>query len=74
MISSILRLKLYVEAYGLSEMRIAAGVWMGLVMVGLILILARILLDKSNKWLVMANLTALALTLYAACRGSIFRR
>src|SRR5262249_48111002 len=63
-ISSILRLKLYVEAYGLSEMRIAAGVWMGLVAVGLLLIVARIVLDRTNRWLVMANLTALMLTLW----------
>lgn len=63
-ISSILRLKLYVEAYGLSELRIAAGVWMGLVAVGLVLIVAKIALDCSNRWLVMANLTALMLTLW----------
>ena len=63
-VSAILRLKLYLDVYMLTELRIAAGIWMGLVMVGLILILARILFDKSNKWLVTANLTALALTLY----------
>ena len=63
-VSAILRLKLYLDVYMLTEFRIAAGIWMGLVMVGLILILARILFDKSNKWLVMTNLTALALTLY----------
>jgi hypothetical protein len=64
-ISSILRLKLYVEAYGLSEMRIAAGIWMGLVASGLLLIVAKIAWDKSNRWLVMANSTALMLTLWA---------
>ena len=63
-ISSILRLKLYVEAYGLSEMRTAAGIWMGLVAVGLVLIVAKIALDRTNRWLVMANLTALMLTLW----------
>ena len=63
-ISAMLRLKLYVEAYMLSEMRIAAGIWMALVAIGLVLIVARIALDKSNKWLVMSNLTALTLTLY----------
>lgn len=62
--SAMLRLKLYVEAYMLSELRIAAGVWMALVAIGLILIVARIALDKSNKWLVMSNLTALILTLF----------
>jgi len=64
-ISSIMRLKLYVEAYGLSEMRIAAGIWMALVACGLLLIVARIVWDRSNRWLVMANTTALMLTLWA---------
>ena len=63
-VSSILRLKLYVEAYGLTEMRIAAGVWMALVAVGLLLIVAKIVGDRTNRWLVMANLTALMLTLW----------
>jgi hypothetical protein len=64
-ISAILRLKLYVETYMLSELRIAAGIWMALVAVGLLLILARIIFARSNKWLVTANLTSLSLTLFA---------
>ena len=63
-ISAMLRLKLYVEAYMLSEWRIAAGIWMALGAIGLILILACIVLDRSNKWLVMTNVTALVVTLY----------
>jgi hypothetical protein len=63
-ISSILRLDLYVETYGLTEMRIAAGVWMALVAVGLVLIVAKIVLGRTNRWLVMANLAALMLTLW----------
>jgi hypothetical protein len=63
-ISALLRLKLYVETYMLSELRIAAAVWMALVAIGLLLIMARIIFGKSNKWLVMTNLTALALMLY----------
>lgn len=65
-ISSLLRLKLYVEEFHLSEMRVAAGVWMILVAVGLALIIARIALGKSNKWLVMCNLAALSVTFWAA--------
>jgi hypothetical protein len=65
-ISSLLRLKLYVEEFHLSEMRVAAGVWMILVAIGLVLIIARIALDKSNKWLVMCNLAALSLTFWLA--------
>lgn len=63
-VSSILRLDLYVEVYSLTELRVAAGIWMGLVAVGLALILLRILLRRSNEWLIATNLTALAATLY----------
>ena len=63
-VSSILRLDLYVEVYSLTGLRLAAGIWMGLVAAGLMLILARIALRRSNKWLVAMNLGALAATLY----------
>lgn len=63
-VSSILRLDLYVETYMLTELRVAAGIWMGLVAIGLLLILARIALRKSNKWLIATNLLTLGLTLY----------
>jgi hypothetical protein len=65
-ISSLLRLKLYVEEFQLSELRIAAGVWMVLVAIGLALIIARIALGRSNKWLVMCNLAALSVTFWLA--------
>ncbi len=63
-ISSLLRLKLYVEEFHLSEMRVAAGIWMVLVAIGLALIIARIALNRSNKWLVMCNFVALSLTFW----------
>ncbi len=63
-VSSILRLELYVEAYALTYLRVAAFVWMGLVAAGLVLIVARIVFDLSTGWLVGANLAALVLTLY----------
>ncbi|RNJ44269.1 hypothetical protein B5V01_29800 [Mesorhizobium erdmanii] len=66
-ISSILRLDLYVGIYALTYWRIAAFVWMGLVAAGLALIVARIALGKSNEWLSSANLLTLSLTLYACC-------
>lgn len=66
-ISSILRLDLYIGIYALTYWRVAAFVWMGLVAVGLALIIARIALEKSNKWLFCANLSALSATLYACC-------
>ncbi len=66
-ISSILRLDLYIGIYALTYWRIAAFVWMGLVASGLALIIARIALRKSNEWLSSANLLTLSLTLYACC-------
>ncbi|AWL99154.1 DUF4173 domain-containing protein [Bradyrhizobium amphicarpaeae] len=63
--SSILRLDLYVDIYMLTYWRIAAFIWMGLVALGLILIVARIALNRSNQWLVGVNLVALAIVLYS---------
>lgn len=64
-ISSIMRLNLYVAAYSLTELRLHAFIWMLLVAIGLVLIVVRIVRDKSSSWLVMANIGALVLTLYA---------
>ena len=63
-ISAILRLNLYVEAYSLTELRVVAGIWMGLVAVGLLLILLRIVLRQSNGWLIATNLASLVMTLW----------
>jgi hypothetical protein len=62
--SSILRLDLYVQTYLLTWWRIAAFIWMGLVASGLILIVARIVLNRSDEWLIRANLVTLTATLY----------
>lgn len=62
--SSILRLDLYVDIYMLTYWRIAAFIWMGLVALGLILIVARIVLGRSNQWLIGTNLIALTIVLY----------
>ena len=48
-ISSILRLDLYVQIYLLTYWRIAAFVWMLLVAIGLVLIVARIALRRSDR-------------------------
>ena len=63
-ISSILRLDLYVEVYSLTCLRVAAFIWMGLVATGLMLIAARIALQRSNMWLVSTNLASLGIVLY----------
>lgn len=65
-LSSILRLDLYVEVYSLTYWRLAAGIWMGLVAIGLVLIVVRIVKNRSNTWLIGANAIALTATLYAA--------
>ncbi|WP_082475737.1 DUF4153 domain-containing protein [Rhizobium sp. Leaf341] len=63
-LSSLLRLDLYVGAYSLTEMRVAAGIWMGMVAVGLFLILLRFILRLSNEWLIAANMAVLVCVLY----------
>ncbi|MCP4618710.1 MAG: DUF4173 domain-containing protein [Bradyrhizobium sp.] len=64
-ISSILRLDLYVQVYLLTTWRVAAFIWMLLVATGLVLIVARIALQRSNGWLIRLNLIAVMLTLFA---------
>jgi Domain of unknown function (DUF4173) len=63
-ISSIFRLNLYVHVYSLTYLRVAALIWMLLVAAGLLLIIARIALGKSNGWLIKCNAAVLAFTLY----------
>lgn len=67
MVSSLLRLDLYVEAYSLTWLRLVAFIWMLLVALGLVLIIVQIVRRKSVNWLVSANAAALALALYAFC-------
>lgn len=64
-ISSILRLDLYVEVYALTYWRLAAFIWMALVAVGLLLIVARLALRRSNRWMVISNLMVTGAVLYA---------
>jgi len=63
--SSILRLDLYVQIYLLTYWRIAAFIWMLLVALGLVLIVARIALERPNSWLIRANLIVLTSVIYA---------
>lgn len=66
-VSSMLRLDLYVEAYSLTLWRVAAFVWMGLVAFGFLTILIRILGRQSARWLVNVNAGAVLLALWACC-------
>lgn len=61
--SSALRTADYVEAYGLTPLRLAALVWMALVAVGLALICWRLIRGRSGGWLINANAAAAALVL-----------
>jgi hypothetical protein len=66
-ITSMVRLNIYVDAYGLTMWRLAAGIWMMLVIIGLILIIVRMLHHKTNGWLIWTNAGVLLATLYACC-------
>jgi len=64
--SSLLRLDLYVDTFGLTRLRLAAAIWMGTVALGLALMLAQIALQRSAEWLAArAALLGLAV-LYAS--------
>lgn len=65
--SSVARLLGYIAEYQLTYLRIAALIWMVLVAAGLLLIVARIALHHSNRWLVNRNAAVLYSTLYLCC-------
>jgi hypothetical protein len=66
-VSSIFRLDLYVAAFSLTYLRLAALIWMLLVGIGLALMVMQIVRGKSNSWLLAANAISLALVLYGCC-------
>ena len=66
-VSSMWRLHLYIEAYGLTRWRIAALIWMFLVATGLLWIGCRILTGRANGWLVSMNLITTLFVLYGCC-------
>jgi hypothetical protein len=61
--SSILRVLDYIEAYSLTEWRIAALTWMVLVATGLMLICWRFMTGRSAGWLINANTLAAGVVL-----------
>ncbi len=66
-VSALLRLELYVEAFGLTYLRLYAAIWMGLVAAGLGLIGWQVWRDLPNRWLVLRSAGLGLSTLYAAC-------
>lgn len=69
--SSALRTIDYVEAYGLTQLRIAALAWMALVAVGLVLICVRLMRGRSASWLIGTNALAMGLVLSAVAVADI---
>ena len=65
--SSMQRTALYVDAYSLTYLRVAAMIWMALVATGLVWIVFRIALSRSTTWLINANVVTLLGVLYACC-------
>lgn len=65
-LSSLLRLELYTSVYGLTYLRVHAAIWMGVVVIGLILVTWQIWRAKSNLWL-LGRCTALGLGVLYAC-------
>ena len=61
--SSLLRLWKYISVYSLTELRVAAALWMLLVACGLCLILYKIWTNRNLAWLVWANGGALLVLL-----------
>jgi len=62
-ISAAWRLHLYVDVFSLTRWRIAAGVWMLLVAIGLGLIIWRFLRGRDNAWLLRMNILSTAMVL-----------
>jgi hypothetical protein len=66
-VAAVWRLDLYVSIYSLSRLRLAAGIWMALVAAGLLWIGLRIVLGRTNAWLIHANALTAGVVLYACC-------
>lgn len=66
-LSSLYRLGLYIEAYGLTYLRIRAGIWMVLVALWLGMIAWQIVCAKGNGWLLLRSFALGAVTLYLGC-------
>lgn len=66
-VSALLRLELYVGAFGLTYLRLHSAIWMGLVAAGLGLTAWQVWRDLPNRWLVLRTAGLGVGTLYVAC-------
>ncbi|WP_299609020.1 DUF4153 domain-containing protein [uncultured Tateyamaria sp.] len=64
-VASVWRLDIYVDAFGLTRLRLAAYVWMGLVAVGLCIVVWQIWQDRQAAWMMLRSGALGAVTLYA---------
>lgn len=62
--AAALRLDLYIDAYGLTYLRLYALIWMGLVALSLGLSILQMILDRSTAWLVLRTAGLGLATLY----------
>lgn len=62
--SAMMRLKLYVDVYSLTHLRLIAFIWMALICAGLALIIIRMLKHHTNAWLIKWNLALACYALY----------
>lgn len=65
--ASVWRTGLYVSVYSLTYLRVAALVWMALVAAGLVWIVLRLMLNRTNAWLVRVNMLTAMAVLYVFC-------
>jgi hypothetical protein len=66
-VSALLRLELYVEAFGLTYLRLHSSIWMGLVAAGLGLTAWQVWRGLPNGWLLLRTVGLGIGVLYAAC-------
>jgi hypothetical protein len=66
-LAALWRLGLYVNVYSLTRWRVAAGLWMLLVVLGLASIAWRIIRQRDNRWLLGVNVLATIIVLYTCC-------
>jgi hypothetical protein len=64
--SAVWRTWAYIGEYSLTYLRLAALIWMGLVACGLALVIIRFAFNRSNSWLLNANIVALVSVLYVS--------
>ncbi len=63
-LASVVRLDLYVDVYGLTRLRLAAFVWMGMVAAGLGVVVWQVAARKNNGWMLVRSGGIGAVTLY----------